>query len=55
MWAGNGTGRHATDQNTILYVHIAYWLPKAKNTHLEYIIIAFSRQQWLRERALLLH
>jgi hypothetical protein len=31
---------------------IAYWIPKAKYTHSEYIIlIAFPLQQWLLERA----
>ena len=56
MGAGNGTGRHDTDQNTIRYLRNACWLTKATNTHLQYvIIIAFSRQQWVRERALLLH
>jgi len=54
--AGNGTGRQATDQNTIRHLRNSCWLPKATNTHLEYIIIiAFSRQQWVSERALLLH
>jgi len=56
MGAGNGTGRYATDQNTIRYLRNACWLHKATNTHLEYIIIiALSRQQSVRERALLLH
>ena len=31
----------------------ACWIPKATDTHSEYVIlIAFPRQQWLRERAL---
>jgi hypothetical protein len=31
---------------------IAYWIPKATNTHSEYVLlIAFSLQQWLHERA----
>jgi hypothetical protein len=63
MWRGgrggrarNGTFRHTTDQNKIRQLHNACWLPKATNTHLGYIIIiAFSRQQWLSERALILH
>jgi len=32
-------------------VRIAYWLPKAKITHSEYIIISFPLQQWLHGRA----
>jgi len=31
---------------------IEFWIPQAKNTHSEYVIlIAFPLQQWLRERA----
>ena len=34
---------------------IACWIPKATNTHPEYVIlIAFPLQQWLHERASLL-
>jgi hypothetical protein len=34
----------------------AGWIPKATNTHSEYaIIITFPLQQWLHERASLLH
>ena len=37
-------------------MRIARWIPKGTNTHSEYVIpIAFPRQQWLHERALLLH
>jgi hypothetical protein len=37
-------------QNTIWRRDIACWIPKATNTHSEYIlIIAFLLQQWLRE------
>ena len=36
-------------QMTIWRMRIACWIPKAKNTHSEYVIhIAFPRQQWLR-------
>jgi hypothetical protein len=36
-------------------VHIARWIPKAKNTHSQYIIpVAFPLQQWLHERASML-
>jgi len=42
--------REATDDNTM-----ACWIPKTTNTHSEYvIIIAFSQQQWLHERASML-
>ena len=41
---------------TIWRMHFACWITKATDTHSEYVIfIAFPRQQWLRERALLLH
>jgi len=40
---------------TIWRMRIACWIPKATNTHPEYIIhIAFPKQQWLRERASML-
>jgi hypothetical protein len=33
-------------------MRIACWAPKATNTHSEYVIpTAFSRQQWLQQRA----
>jgi hypothetical protein len=32
-------------------MRIAYWITMATNSHSEYVIlIAFPRQQWLRER-----
>jgi len=35
---------------------IAYWIPKATNTHSEYVlIIAFPLQQWLQECTTALH
>jgi hypothetical protein len=38
-------------QMPILRMRIACWIPKATNTHPEYIIfIAFLLQQWLRQR-----
>jgi hypothetical protein len=47
-----GRARHATDDNTIRRMRIACWITKAIETHSEYVIlIAFPRQQWLRERA----
>ena len=36
-------------------MRISCWIPKAADTHSEYVVpIAFPRQQWLRERALIL-
>jgi hypothetical protein len=33
-------------------MRFAYWIIKATDTHLEYVIvIAFPRQQWLSERS----
>ena len=41
-------------QMTVWRMHIACWIPKATNTHLQYVIlIAFPLQNWLHERALL--
>ena len=40
---------------TIWRIRIACWIPKATNTHSEYVtLIAFPLQQWLLERSLLL-
>ena len=42
----------ATDDNITWRMRIAPWIPKATDTHLEYVIlIAFSLQQLLHERA----
>ena len=52
-----GRSRQATDDNIIRGMRIGCWIPKATETHThsEYvIIIAFPRQQWLRERASIL-
>jgi hypothetical protein len=39
-------------QTKIWRKRIACWIPKATNTHLDYVIlIAFPLQQWLHERA----
>jgi hypothetical protein len=47
-----GTARQATDDNIIRRMRFACWITKATDTHSEYLVfIAFSRQQWLRERA----
>jgi hypothetical protein len=50
-----GRARQATDDNIIRHIHCACCITKATDTHLEYaILIAFSRQQQLRERASIL-
>jgi len=42
-------------QMTIRRMRIACWIPKATDTHSEYVIpVAFPLQQWLHERASLL-
>jgi hypothetical protein len=49
------TARQVTDDNIIWRVRFACWIPKATNTHSQYVIlIAFPRKQWLRERAWIL-
>jgi hypothetical protein len=50
-----GTARQATDDNMIRCMRFVCWVTKATEGRLLHIIlIAFPRQQWLRERALLL-
>jgi hypothetical protein len=45
----------ATDDNITRRMRFACWITKATDRHLEYVIlIAFTRQQWFRERALIL-
>jgi hypothetical protein len=47
-----GTARQATDDNKIRRMRFACWIANTIVTHSEYVIlIAFPRQQWLRERA----
>ena len=47
MWKHGGS-RQSTNDNIIRHMRFARWI----TTHLEYVIlIAFPRQQWLRERA----
>jgi hypothetical protein len=44
--------RPAADDSIIRGMRIACWIPKATNTHSEYVIlIALPQQQWLHERA----
>jgi hypothetical protein len=50
-----GTARQATHDNIIRRMRFACRVTKAAYTHSEYVIlIAFPRQQWLHERALML-
>jgi len=43
-------------QMKIWRIRVAWWIPKATNTHQEYVIlVAFPLQQWLHERASALH
>ena len=47
--------RQATDDNKILLMHCTCWISKATDMHSEYVIVvAFPRQQWLRERTSIL-
>ena len=49
------TAEREMTQMAVWRMNIACWIPKATDTHTEYeILIAFSRQQWLRERTLVL-
>jgi len=50
MW--QNTVERGRPQMTLWRMRIACWLPKATNSHPEYVIlIAFPLQQWLHERA----
>jgi hypothetical protein len=45
------TAGQATEDSIIPRMRIAYWTPKATNTHSEHVIfIACPLQQWLHER-----
>jgi len=47
-----GTAGQATGDNIIRRMPFACWITKATDTHSEYILlIAFPRQNWVRERA----
>ena len=51
-----GRARQATDDNIIGRMRFACWFIKARDTHSEFaILFAFPRQQWIRERASVLH
>jgi hypothetical protein len=44
--------KQSTEGNTIRRMRFACWIPKATNTHSEYItLVAFPQQQWLSESA----
>ena len=52
LWKKGDTARQVTDGNIIRRMRVASWIPKATNTYLECVIlIAFTQQQWLHERA----
>ena len=47
-----GRAVQVTDDRIILNMCIGCWIPKAKNTHSEFVILtAFSLLQWLHEGA----
>jgi len=47
-----GRAKQATDENVTQRMRFICWMTKATDTHSEYVIlIAFPRQQWLRERS----
>ena len=49
------TPGHDIDDSIIRRMRFACWITKATNTHSEYVtLIAFPRQQWLRQRASML-
>jgi hypothetical protein len=50
------TSRQPTDDNIIRRMRVARRITKATDTHSEYAILtSFPRQEWLRERASMLH
>jgi hypothetical protein len=50
-----GTATHATQDNVMLLMPFACWAIKAIYTYSECVIlIAFTRERWLRERELIL-
>jgi hypothetical protein len=50
-----GRAGQATDDNITWRMRFACWINKSTDTRSEYVIlIAFPRQQWLRERASML-
>jgi hypothetical protein len=53
MW--KNTVQTDRPQTTIWRMRVACWIPKATNAHSEYVILTFLVQQWLHERASMLH
>jgi hypothetical protein len=54
MWKIIVQTEQAPDDSTIRRMRFACWIPKATETHSEYfMLIAFLRQQWLCESALM--
>ena len=50
-----GAARESEDDNIMRRTRIGFWITKATNTHLEYVIFSdFACQNWLRERASIL-
>jgi len=55
MWEKFCVARQVTDDNIMWCMNFACWITKATDTHCEYVIlIAYSRQEWLSERASIL-
>ena len=50
-----GGARQVTDDNIIRRLWFACWITKTIDTHTRVVPIAFPRQQWFREPALILH
>jgi hypothetical protein len=55
MWGEKYVAETDRPRMTIWRMRIACWIPKATNTHSEYVILTvFPLQQWLYERASML-
>jgi len=55
MWEKYGRAGEATDDNIKQRMRCACWIPKATDTHSEYVILTASPlHQWLHERASML-
>jgi len=51
MWKKYFRAGQATVDTVIRRIRIAWWVPKATNTHSQRVIlIAFQLSQWLQER-----
>ena len=52
MWKKYGRAGQATGDNIIRRMLFAFYITKTTSSHSEYVIlIAFLRQEWLREKA----